>query len=155
MTVIPQPLAEAETQMELAILHDSFYGFHLYIDFKFNLAPVLLLCNCGGWHQPRERWALPDSAQWSPTFQIFVCCDLLMGKHVETLPQVRDQDPDACPIRNRGGEAKFSRAIRDSKQKKTILHLNRENRDLFWAEALASFLSNNPDIKVQAFEKVF
>ena len=78
-----------------------------------------------------------------------------MGKHVETLPQVRDQDPDACPIRNRGGEAKFSRAIRDSKQKKTILHLNRENRDPFWAEALASFLSNNPDIKVQAFEKVF
>lgn len=77
MTVIPQPLAEAETQMELAILHDSFYGFHLYIDFKFNLAPVLLLCNCGGWHQPRERWALPDSAQWSPTFHFFFCCDLV------------------------------------------------------------------------------
>ena len=33
-------------------------------------------------------------------------CDFLMGKHVETLhAQVRDQDPDACPIRNRGGEA--------------------------------------------------
>ncbi len=47
----------------------------------------------------------------------FFFCDFLMGKHVETLhAQVRDQDPDACPIRNRGGEVEFSDNASDSNQ---------------------------------------